>query len=782
MLIIEAVHLIITLGWYETCQRSQVRMMRGKSMTPSCWLFYSRHWNFAKQVARCIWIAFNLIAIALLVPKGAFAGSPRTVITGPVDESRLVTLLGNTPVVDAQSDLGRVSDTLQLDHLLLVLKRAPEVQADLQRLIDAMHQPGSPQYHHWLTATQLGKRFGVSAGDSDIITRWLKSHGFTVNLVHRNRILIDFSGSAGQVREAFHTELHNIVLANGEQHIANTSDPQVPAALAPAVEGVVSLHDFFPRPHLIKHGLVVYDHNSQSWHPKFTIASRSGTFHVVSPYDFDTIYNVLPLWSRGFTGRGVTIAVVEDSNLAHPSDWSTFRQTFGLDKFTSATFTQIYPNCLNPGQNGDEIEADLDAEWASASAPNANIVLSACANSATGSGLDLAIINLLESSPPDIISDSYGLCETITGQAKVALENDEEEQATAEGVTFFIAQGDTGADECAPVEPTLVSTLGINSGDNTASIYAVGVGGTDFMAQFNSDVSGIPLSNYWSATNNPRTLASALSYIPEIPWNDTCASQLIYSDPNNGSFSQAYGESGFCNSSLGQAQFLDFFAGSGGPSTCFTGAPSVFGVVSGACKGNPKPSFQSGVPGVPNDGERDQPDLALFAADGIWGSFYVECFSDQAQGGAPCTANNDALLEGGGGTSFASPAMAGIQALIDQKFGKQGDANYVYYKLAGEQFADVGDRCNASQTDGGLPSPSCVFNDITAGDIDIPCRRNRDGSYYDCFGAASPIIGELSSSDLLPEPAYRAAVGYDLATGLGSINATNLFDAWPSPK
>jgi hypothetical protein len=211
----------------------------------------------------------------------------------------------------------------------------------------------------------------------------------------------------------------------------------------------------------------------------------------------------------------------------------------------------------NPGQNGDEIEAALDVEWASASAPDANIELSACANARTVSGLDLAILNLLDLEPPDIISDSYGLCETITGQTEVALENREAQIATALGTTFFIAEGDTGADECVPVESTPYSTLGINSGDNTASAYAVDVGGTDFMAQYNSDVNGIPISDYWSATNDPVTKASALSYIPEIPWNDGCTSQLIYSDPVFGGYTQSYGPSGFCNTKYGR-RFFDY--------------------------------------------------------------------------------------------------------------------------------------------------------------------------------------------------------------------------------
>jgi subtilase family serine protease len=708
----------------------------------------------------------------------------RVLITSPIDESQLIPLSGNTTpaALDPANDRGAVSDDFVFDHLFLTLKRAPETEAALVALIDSMHDPKSAEFHRWLTPQQLGERFGAAPADRAALESWLRSSGFTVNRVYRNGLLIDFSGSAAQIRETFHTEIHHLVLPNGEKHIANMSDPKIPAALASAVDGVATLNDFRPRPHMFQLGPVSYNSATHEWHPHFTLKSRGGdTFHAVAPYDFDTIYNVLPLWKRGITGQGVTIALVEDSNLLHPSDWREFRKVFGLNSFKDATFKQVYPNCENPGANADEIEAALDVEWASAAAPNANIELSACSNSKGVFGLDLAILNLLDLDPPDIISDSYGLCESISGQTEIALENREAQIATALGTTFFIAQGDTGADECSPVEG-FESHLGINSGDNTASAYAVDIGGTDFMAQYNQDVNGIPVSNYWSAQNNPQTKASALSYIPEIPWNDSCTSELIYSDPifAEGTYRRSYGASGFCNSKLGRE--LKFsVGGSGGPSTCFTGVPAIKGVVSGTCRGNPKPSYQTGVPGVPNDGERDQPDLSFFAADGLWGSFLVECMSDKKEGGAACTARNDAFLEGGGGTSFASPAMAGIQALIDQQYGRQGDANYVFYALATVQFASQGlSTCNASQANGGLPAASCVFNDVQAGDMDIPCGQNDKVKSYNCLGNGTKLVGELSTSTKSSEPAYPASTGYDLATGLGSVNATNLFDAWPS--
>jgi subtilase family serine protease len=724
------------------------------------------------------------------------AWSAGRILTAPIVEAQRVTLEGNTPpaALDAANDRGPVADTLQLDHMLLVLKGSADSEAALQKLIADMHDPeAATAYHRWLTPQQVGARFGLAREDLAVIQHWLEYHGFSVNRVYSNGLIIDFSGSAAQVREAFRTEIHNLVLPSGEHHIANIRDPGIPVALAPAVAGVASLHDFFPKTHSIPLGPVSYDRATNTWEPHFTIGIDGTRYHTLAPYDFATIYDLLPLWRQGFTGKGVTIAAVEDSNLLHPDDWQTFRKTFGLDRFTLGNFKQIYPGCADPGQNPDETEAALDVEWSSAAAPDANIELSACGNTATTSGLDRAILGLIDFAPPDIITDSYGLCETITGATEVALENREAQLATAEGTTFFIAQGDNGADECAADYGRPYSFLGINSGDNTASAYAVDVGGTDFMAQYNSDVNGIPLSRYWSATNDPTTKASALSYIPEIPWNDACTSKLIYSDPVNGGYDHSYGPDGFCNATLGREDFLNDIAGSGGPSTCFTGKPSIPGVVSGTCKGNPKPDYQFGVPGIPDDGLRDQPDIALFASNGAWGSFYLECMSDgrPAAGGAPCTLENDAVVEGGGGTSFAAPAMAGIQALINQKFGRQGNANYVYYALARAQFRHFGaSACDASKADGELPAPGCVFHDITRGDMDIPCGRNPDGNFYDCFGASGHfpvsgtgerIYGELSSLDSNSEPAYPATVGYDLATGLGSVDATNLFNAWPQP-
>src|SRR5208337_4637652 len=253
---------------------------------------------------------------------------------------------------------------------------------------------------------------------------------------------------------------------------------------------------------------------------------------------------------------------------------------------------------------------------------------------------------------------------------------------------------------------------------------------------------------------------SALSYIPEIPWNDSCAGVLL---SNYEGYSEPYGSSGFCNSSKG-ANFLNQTGGSGGPSGCATGTPSKSGVVSGTCAGWPKPSYQS-LLGNPSDGVRDIPDVSLFAANGLWLHFYPVCFS--GPGGTSCS-QPPVDWPGGGGTSFSSPIMAGIQALVNQKAGEpQGQPNYVYYALASTEYGASGNSaCNS--TLGNAAASSCIFYDVTQGDIDSNCTGT-----IDCY-LPSGTIGVLSTSDSAYQPAYSTQTGWDFSTGIGSLNAYNL--------
>jgi hypothetical protein len=685
----------------------------------------------------------------IVAQTGPETGWPRTVppipilISEKVNEAELVTLPGNTrPEANAKNDRGRLPDSFPLEHMILLLRRSHGQEQALEQLIDRLHDSQSPDFHHWLTPQELGARYGLAHQDIHTITDWLKSHGFTVNTVYANQFVIDFSGTAGQVRQAFHTEIHRLDVG-GREHIANMTDPQIPAALAPAVVGVVSLNDFMPQP---------------MHEPRANLTAGGGNYYV-APADLATIYNLNPLFEAGLSGEGQTIVLVEDSDVYSSADWTTFRSVLGLSGYTHGSFTTSHPgNCTDPGHNGDDGEAILDAEWSSAAAPNAAILMITCKDTTTFGGF-IALQNLLDAgSPPAIVNISYGGPETEEGAAGNAFVNALYQQAVTAGISVFVSTGDAAAalsDDGAPY-----ATHGVNVSGFGSTVYNVAVGGTDF-----GDTYARTNGTYWSATNSP-TYGSALSYIPEIPWNDSCASVLISTFSG---FATTYGSSGFCNSSSGE-NFLDVVGGSGGPSACATGAPISQGVVGGTCKGYAKPLWQS-ILGNPADGVRDLPDVSLFAANGVWGHAYVYCDSDTSNGGALCT-GSPANWSIGGGTSFASPIMAAIQSLINQATGQRwGNPDPVYYSLATSEYGSSGNSdCNSTLGNG--DASTCIFYDVTQGDMDVPCKGT-----VNCY-LPSGTYGVLSTSNSAYQPAYGTHVGWDFATGIGTVNAYNLEQAF----
>jgi subtilase family serine protease len=658
-----------------------------------------------------------------------------------------------------------VDDSLQLDHLLLQLKRSPEQENAVQKFLDDLQDPHSPNYHQWLTAAQFGERFGTADQDLDVVKSWLGSHGFTINGTHPNGMLLDFSGTAGQVREAFHTEIHNLEV-NGTRHIGNMSDPQIPAALASVVEGVVSLHDFRPRPLNVPHA-------------QYTFKSGTSTYEAVVPGDLATIYNFTGAYGANYIGTGQTIVVLEDSDVYSAADFTTFRSTFGLSKLgpsgsPSGSLTQVHPSgtaggtCTDPGATADDVEAEIDVEWATAAAPNATIELASCANTKTTFGGFIALQNLVaQTNPPTIVSISYGESEALNGATANTYINNLYQTAAAKGVSIFVSAGDEGA--ASSDAGATSATHGITVSAFASTPNNVAVGGTDFADTYQHST-----GSYWSSTNGTY-YTSALSYIPETPWNDSCAGSLLATYLG---YSTTYGSSGFCASSTARADgLLAVVAGSGGPSNCATGSPSTSGTASGTCKGYAKPSWQS-ISGNPTDGMRDIPDVALFAANGLWGHYYVVCYSDpgRGRGGVPCTGAPSSWA-GFGGTSVAAPIMAGIQALINQKMGaSQGNPAANLYSLAKSACYPTA-------------SASCAFHDVTLGDMDVNCSANSPNCYgsaassshggFGGLGGSSSAGGVLSTSTSSYLPAYKAGAGWDFASGLGSVNVYQLLMSWP---
>ncbi len=681
-------------------------------------------------------------------------------VAGAQSRSTPVRIAGNTrPEATALNDLGPVDDGLPLQHMLLQLKRPPDRQAALDAWMAGLQDKSSENYHQWLTPEEFGARFGLPPDALAQVKAWLAAGGLTVDGVYPNQLTVDFSGTAGQVRAVFQTEMHRYDV-NGVRHIANASDPAFPADLAPWIAGIVSLHDFRPQQQLRSRARTASEAAPRGG---FTIGSGAAAEYAVTASDVATIYNLTPLFKAGYTGKGETIALVEDSDMHAAADWTAFRTAFGLSAYTTGTLTEAHPppatgsnNCADPGAlTGWDEEPSLDAEYASAAAPGAAIEIASCKSTGVTPGVVIALKNLVNASGthPAVLSVSYGTCEAANGAAANAALAADYEQAVAEGISVFAAAGDGGAAMCDEGVGAATHGIGVNAYASTA--YDVAVGGTDF-----ADTYAHTESAYWIAAN-ASTGSSAKSYIPEIPWDDSCASPLI--GAFNG-YATVLGASGFCLADLlSDASYQTTVAGSGGPSGCATGSSAATLVVDGSCKGTAKPAWQV-VTGNPKDGVRDLPDVALFAGDGVWNHAYIFCDSNLSDiDGATCKAGAVEDWSQGGGTSFAAPIMAGIQALVTQKWGRQGNPNAVYYKLAAAQFASSTLKTTCLSSQGADSGSGCVFHDVAVGSSDVNCA-----GVIDCY------VDVLSTSSLLDEPAYAAAAGWDFATGLGSVNAYNL--------
>ncbi|MGH9447784.1 MAG: S53 family peptidase, partial [Terriglobia bacterium] len=385
----------------------------------------------------------------------------------------------------------------------LVFKPSPDQQTGLTALLQQLQNPASPQYHKWLTPDEFGSRFGLSQDDINKVVSRLQGQSFTVDRIARSRTFVVFSGTAGQVKTAFSTEIHHY-LVNGRTYYANASDPTVPDALANVVLGFRGLDNFRPKPRAVIRTV------APSAQPHFT--SSVSEDHYLAPNDWATIYDVTGLYNSRITGTGQSIAVMGQTDI-YSNDITAFRAAAGLP--ASSPTIILIPGSTDPGISQDDLtEADLDLEWSGGIAPDATIIY---VNSGTANGVFDSLSYTIDEALAPVVSITYGECEADWGAAGLEALAEEAEQANAQGMTIVAASGDQGVADCDESEnpnvPATIATQGY-AVDAPASVpYVTGVGGTEFNEGS---------QNYWSSTNNSSD-GSALSYIPETAWNDTSA-------------------------------------------------------------------------------------------------------------------------------------------------------------------------------------------------------------------------------------------------------------------
>jgi subtilase family serine protease len=449
---------------------------------------------FSRPLCRFVLPALAICA-SLTVPTQA---AVQNRIASTVDDESRIPLQHTIPAkVLASSDLGPAPADRSLPSLTLRFNMTAAQQADLSQLLTDQQNPSSPQYHQWLTPEQFAARFGLSGADLAKVSTWLTNQGFTITGTARSATFITFTGTVAQAEKAFGTSIHTLSL-DGEQHIANITDPNLPSAIASVVTTITGLNDYRLKPRSR-----VTTVNADAVRPQFT-SSVSGN-HYIAPGDFNTIYDINPLLSSSTNGQGLTIAVMGQTDISL-NDVAAFRSASGLA--ANNPTVKLYGS--DPGtQSSDIDEAQLDVEWSGAVAPNATILY---VNSKDVLGVSLT--QAIDNNVAPIISISYGGCEAAFGSANLNSYNQLFQQANAQGITVVGPSGDSGATDCDYQSATAAQGLAVDF--PASSPFVTGAGGTMYIS---AD------SAYWSATNGTNS-GSALSYIPETVWNESDATGL----------------------------------------------------------------------------------------------------------------------------------------------------------------------------------------------------------------------------------------------------------------
>lgn len=656
-----------------------------------------------------------LVLMSALAGSSVFAQVPGgSRITGPVDDHARVSLPGNVhPLARARFDQGRVPDSFPLHRVLLLLQRSPDRETALQEFLQDAHRRGASRYHQWLTPEQFGEVYGPDDSEIATVSGWLQSHGLAVARITKSKTGIEFSGTAKQFGEAFHTEIHTYMV-NGEAHHANSADPQIPAALAAVVAGLTPINDFHPRSNMEVLGKSLYHPQTHEIVPSWTLGTDE---YALAPGDFAVQYDLNPLYNAGTDGTGVTIGIIGASDI-DPTGVDNFHTLFGLPP--SHLNVVIDGNDTDPNEgNWATGETYLDVEMSGAVATGSTINLYTAADTSVQQGLLLAAQRAVDDDQAAVLSLSYSECEAELGRAGNQFWAGLWEQAAAQGQTPFVAAGDSGSAGCDDFNSGQAAQSGLAVNGFASSPWNVAVGGTDFFYSTysgTSDAQQQQLATYWNPTvASFPPVTSLLQTIPEQPWNHAFGLNLsdggVYDPSKNGT---------------------SIVGGSGGASVFYQ-----------------KPAWQNGR-GVPADGARDLPDVSLFAADGENGSFYVMC-----AGADNCVAGPGGgyiQIIGVGGTSASTPEMAGIMALVNEKYGRQGQANFIFYPLAAQHRS--------------------VFHDVAIGSNNVPCQQGSPNC------AVSALNDNTNGFYTLGH--YYANAGYDQATGLGSVDANLLLQYWNS--
>jgi subtilase family serine protease len=386
--------------------------------------------------------------------------------------------LGRRPTIPAgSSNLGALAGSAQIDATVALTPTDP---AALAAYAQAVSTPGSSVYHQYLSVAQFAQRFGATPSEIAAVRSSLAARGLTVGSVSANGLSVGIHGTASKVGGAFSTSFRRYRLKSGHEVFANTTAPTLASDLAGRVQGVFGL-DTLPQAHPqgLDQAHAAGGDDADTLEPLTTAdapcpdATEEGTADTAYTADeIASAYGLEHLYGQGDVGAGATVALYELEPFSR-SDIKAYQECYKTH--TSVTTTPVDGGPINP-QRG---EAALDIEDVIGLAPQASIDVYEGPNTPQGT-LD-TYEQIISDDASQVISTSWGFCESTLGTDAAESENTLFEEAAAQGQTVFAAAGDFGADDCQTGLSRAVD-------DPASQPFVTGVGGTSLELSPQSEV------------------------------------------------------------------------------------------------------------------------------------------------------------------------------------------------------------------------------------------------------------------------------------------------------
>lgn len=431
-----------------------------------------------------VWALAAALVIALPMLAGAAPPAGHSVVSAlPTRAKTSVQAASKSPV--------RLGPTDPSQPISVTLSLQGSAPAALAQTLAAIHNPLSPEYHHYLTPDQFAQRFGASQAEQSQVSAALQAGGLVPGAITSGSLLLSASGTVGQVEALFGVKLGNYRDAQGHVYYASESAPQLPTVMQGQVVGVLGLDD---QPLI---------HRDEVLAPKRASADAPPP-QPLGPLGIQDAYDITPLITSGLNGSGQTMAFAEIDTFKQ-GDITAYDAQCGDPRIScsapiSAPAVEVVKVDGGSDPAQDISETTLDIEVAHAIAPQTHLI--AYEGSADFSGLTDTFSKIVTDDRAQVVSISLGGCETAIaqdpdlGQSFFNTLDTIFQRASLQGMTVVVAAGDNGAYTCVQNDPSSTTPAVSVPAD---SPYVTAVGGTSLFVDQSSSSYSYAYEAGWEA-------------------------------------------------------------------------------------------------------------------------------------------------------------------------------------------------------------------------------------------------------------------------------------------